>query len=93
MKTSILSLFALTIGAALAIPVQAGGHGGGGGIGFSGGGGGGGGGGGHSSSPAHSGGSSFRAHRDPISAGDASWTGRLNMDTLRTLELPRVASN
>ncbi len=89
MKTSILSLFALTIGAALAIPVQAGGHGGGGGIGFSGGGGGG----GHISSPAHSGGSSFRAHRDPISAGDASWTGRLNMDTLRTLELPRVASN
>jgi len=77
MKTSILSLFALTIGAALAIPVQAGGHGGGG----------------HISSPAHSGGSSFRAHRDPISAGDASWTGRLNMDTLRTLELPRVASN
>ena len=31
MKTSILSLFALTIGAALAIPVQAGGNGHGGG--------------------------------------------------------------
>jgi Putative peptidoglycan binding domain len=48
MKTSILSLFALTISAAFAIPVQAGGngHGGGGGIGFSGGG-------GHTSSAAH----------------------------------------
>jgi hypothetical protein len=60
MKTSILSLFALTISAALAIPVQAGGsgHGGGGGIGISGGG-------GHISSPAHSGGSSFRAAPGP----------------------------
>jgi hypothetical protein len=56
MKTSILSLFALTISAALAIPVQAGGngHGGGGGIGFSGGG-------GHTSSAAHVAGPSFRA--------------------------------
>jgi hypothetical protein len=55
MKTSILSLFALTISAALAIPVQAGdnGHGGGGGIGFSGSG-------GHPSSAAHSAGPSFR---------------------------------
>jgi hypothetical protein len=47
MKTSILSLFALTISAALAIPVQAG----------------------------------LRV------------TGRLNMDTLHALGLPRVASN
>jgi Putative peptidoglycan binding domain len=54
MKTSILSLFALTISAALAIPVQAGGHGGGGGIGFSGGG-------GHTASAAHVAGPSFRA--------------------------------
>jgi hypothetical protein len=56
MKTSILSLFALTISAALAIPVQAGGngHGGGGGIGFSGGG-------GHTSSAAHVASPSFRA--------------------------------
>ena len=56
MKTSILSLFALTIGAALAIPVQAGGngHGGGGAIGPSGGG-------GHTSSAAHVAGLSFRA--------------------------------
>jgi hypothetical protein len=54
MKTSILSLFALTISAALPIPVQAGGnwHGGGGAIGFSGGG-------GHSSSPAHAAAPSF----------------------------------
>jgi hypothetical protein len=57
MKTSILSLFALTISAALAIPVQAGGngHGGGGGIGFSSGGG------GHTSSAAHVASPSFRA--------------------------------
>jgi hypothetical protein len=56
MKTSILSLFALTISAALAIPVQAGGngHAGGGGIGFSGGG-------GHTSSAAHVASPSFRA--------------------------------
>jgi Putative peptidoglycan binding domain len=54
MKTSILSLFALTISAALPIPMQAGGnsHGGGGAIGFSGGG-------GHSSSPAHAAAPSF----------------------------------
>jgi len=55
MKTSILSLFALTISAALAIPVQAGGHGGGGGIGLSSSGG------GHISSPAPFAGPSFRA--------------------------------
>jgi len=55
MKTSILSLFALTISAAFAIPVQAGGngHGGGGAIGFSGSG-------GHTSSAARGAGPSFR---------------------------------
>jgi hypothetical protein len=56
MKTSILSLFALAISAALAIPVQAGGqgHGGGGGFGFSGAS-------GHTSFPAQAAASSFHS--------------------------------